>query len=51
MLMKVELKSHDEVRVNIELPVTLRRQLARRSVEKDMDLHSLIIQILKSNCM
>jgi hypothetical protein len=44
--MATKIKSYDEVRVDIDLPAGLRRQLARQSVERDMDLHSLILQIL-----
>ncbi len=47
--MATKLKSNDEVRVDIDLPAGLRRQLARESVARDTDLHSLIIQILKKD--
>lgn len=49
--MKMEFKSDDQVRVNIDLPVRLRRQLARQSVEMDTDLQSLIFDILQRDCM
>ena len=41
------LKSYDEVRVDIELSAAVRRRLARRSVEMDTDLQSLIRQIIE----
>jgi hypothetical protein len=46
--MVMEIKCDDEVRVNIDFPPALRRKLARQSVERDIDLQSLIRQILES---
>lgn len=48
--MAVELKSYDEVRVNIDLPSALRRKLARQSIQRDTDLQSFIHQILEREC-
>lgn len=44
------LESWDEERLNLELPVGLRRQLARMSVNLNTDLQSLIRSILEGEC-
>jgi hypothetical protein len=46
----MELKPYDEVRLNIELPADVRRQLARRSLALGVDLSTLIRQILQEKC-
>ncbi len=41
---------YDTVRVDIELPADVRRQLARRSLAMGTDLTSLIYHILLEDC-
>ena len=48
--MVMELKLDGEARIKIDLPVVLRRQLARRSLAMGIDLPTLIYQILQQDC-
>jgi hypothetical protein len=43
------MKVEHEMRLHIDLPVVLRRQLARRSVQMDIDLESLILKIIEND--
>lgn len=45
-----DFKCSDEVRFEMDLPLGLRRRLARLSVERNMDLQTLIHEILEGAC-
>lgn len=48
--MVMDLKFDDDVCINIDLPSALRRQLALRSLERGMDLQSLILEVIQNEC-